>query len=229
MTVTVKMLVQKVKLDVVYATDNLLSKEITTSDISRPGLEMTGYFDYYAPERLQLFGMKEWSYLTQMTSHNRYSVLKEMFKKDTPAVVVSRNLAIPKEMVQAAKEEGISLLSSRVSTSRLAGEMSYFLDASLAERTSVHGVLMDIYGMGVLIQGDSGIGKSETGLELVKRGHRLVADDRVDVYAKDEETLWGEPAEILRHLLEIRGVGIIDVMSLYGASAVKDSSQVQLA
>ena len=132
-------------------------------------------------------------------------------------------------MIQAAKEEGISLLSSRVSTSRLAGEMSYFLDASLAERTSVHGVLMDIYGMGVLIQGDSGIGKSETGLELVKRGHRLVADDRVDVYAKDEETLWGEPAEILRHLLEIRGVGIIDVMSLYGASAVKDSSQVQLA
>ena len=98
-----------------------------------------------------------------------------------------------------------------------------------AERTSVHGVLMDIYGMGVLIQGDSGIGKSETGLELVKRGHRLVADDRVDIYARDEMTLWGEPAEILRHLLEIRGVGIIDVMSLYGASAVKDSSQVQIA
>ena len=94
---------------------------------------------------------------------------------------------------------------------------------SWAERTSVHGVLVDIYGMGVLIQGDSGIGKSETGLELVKRGHRLVADDRVDVYAKDEETLWGEPAEILRHLLEIRGVGIIDVMSLYGASAVRNS------
>ena len=103
------------------------------------------------------------------------------------------------------------------------------LDSRLAERTSVHGVLMDIYGMGVLIQGDSGIGKSETGLELVKRGHRLVADDRVDIYARDEMTLWGEPAEILRHLLEIRGVGIIDVMSLYGASAVKDSSQVQIA
>lgn len=229
MAVTVKMLVKKVKLDIVYATDDLLEKEITTSDISRPGLEMTGYFDYYAPERLQLFGMKEWSYLIQMTSHNRYSVLKEMFKKDTPAVIVSRDLTIPEEMIQAATEEGVALLSSRVSTSRLAGEMSYFLDASLAERTSVHGVLMDIYGMGVLIQGDSGIGKSETALELVKRGHRLVADDRVDVYAKDEETLWGEPAEILRHLLEIRGVGIIDVMSLYGASAVKDSSQVQLA
>ncbi|EKS22628.1 HPr kinase/phosphorylase [Streptococcus urinalis FB127-CNA-2] len=229
MTVTVKKLVDKVKLDVIFGDDQMLKREITSSDISRPGLEMTGYFDYYSPERIQLVGMQEWSYLTQMTSHNRYSVLKEMFKAGTPAMIVSRNLDIPEEMLQAAKEENIIILRSYISTSRLSGEMSYFLDASLAERTSVHGVLMDIYGMGVLIQGDSGIGKSETGLELVKRGHRLVADDRVDVFAKDEETLWGEPAEILRHLLEIRGVGIIDVMSLYGASAVKDSTQVQLA
>lgn len=229
MTVTVKKLIERLKLEIIYANDQLLEKEITTSDISRPGLEMTGYFDYYSRERIQLFGMKEWSYMTKMTAHNRYSVLREMFKKDTPAVIVSRDLPIPEEMVKAAEEEGIALLRSKISTSRLSGSISYYLDALLAERTSVHGVLMDIYGMGVLIQGDSGIGKSETGLELVKRGHRLVADDRVDVYAKDEETLWGEPAEILRHLLEIRGVGIIDVMSLYGASAVKDSSQVQLA
>ncbi|MGT2948296.1 HPr(Ser) kinase/phosphatase [Streptococcus devriesei] len=229
MSVTVQMLVDKVKLDVVYGTPELLQKDITTADISRPGLEMTGYFDYYAPERIQLLGMKEWSYLTQMTSHNRYSVLKEMFKTETPAVIVARSLTIPEEMLKAAKEGGIAVLQSHIPTSRLSGEMSWYLDSCLAERTSVHGVLMDIYGMGVLIQGDSGIGKSETGLELVKRGHRLVADDRVDVYAKDEETLWGEPAEILRHLLEIRGVGIIDIMSLYGASAVKDSSQVQLS
>ncbi|MGT2844000.1 HPr(Ser) kinase/phosphatase [Streptococcus hongkongensis] len=229
MSVTVKMLVEKVRLTVIYGTDESLNKEIITSDISRPGLEMTGYFDYYAPERIQLFGMKEWSYLTKMTSHNRFSVLKEMFKNETPAVIVARDLPIPEEMLKAAEEEGIALLQSKASTSRLQGEISFFIGAALAERTSVHGVLMDIYGMGVLIQGDSGIGKSETGLELVKRGHRLVADDRVDVYAKDEETLWGEPAEILRHLLEIRGVGIIDIMSLYGASAVKDSSQVQLA
>ncbi|WP_315459935.1 HPr(Ser) kinase/phosphatase [uncultured Streptococcus sp.] len=229
MSVTVKMLVDKVKLDVIYGDDDLLAKEITTSDISRPGLEMTGYFDYYSPERLQLLGMKEWSYLTKMSSHNRHQVLTEMIKPETPAIIVARNLAIPDEMLVAAKEKGIAVLQSHVPTSRLSGEMSWYLDFCLAERTSVHGVLMDIYGMGVLIQGDSGIGKSETGLELVKRGHRLVADDRVDVFAKDEETLWGEPAEILRHLLEIRGVGIIDVMSLYGASAVKDSSQVQLA
>ena len=229
MSVTVKMLVDKVRLDVIYGDEKLLQREITTSDISRPGLEMTGYFDFYSPERLQLLGMKEWSYLNKMTAHNRYQVLIEMFKPETPAIVVARNLEIPEEMHRAAKEKGLAILQSHIPTSRLSGEMSWYLDTCLAERTNVHGVLMDIYGMGVLIQGDSGIGKSETGLELVKRGHRLVADDRVDVFAKDEETLWGEPAEILRHLLEIRGVGIIDIMSLYGASAVKDSSQVQLA
>ena len=229
MTVTVKMLVDKVKLKVIYGTKELLEKPITTADISRPGLEMTGYFDYYSPERIQLVGMKEWSSLNTMTDYNRYSVFSTMFKKETPAIIVARGLEIPKEMLRAAKENGVVVLQGHNGTSTLSGEMSWYLNAQLAERTSVHGVLVDIYGMGVLIQGDSGIGKSETGLELVKRGHRLVADDRVDVYAKDEETLWGEPAEILRHLLEIRGVGIIDVMSLYGASAVRNSSQVQLA
>ncbi|MGF0047860.1 HPr(Ser) kinase/phosphatase [Streptococcus hyointestinalis] len=229
MSVTVQMLVDKLKLEIAYGDTSHLEKEITTADISRPGLEMTGYFDYYSPERLQLFGMKEWSYLTKITSHNRYQVLSEMFQSETPAAIVARNLDIPEEMLRAAKEHNVAILKSHVPTSRLSGEISGYLDSCLAERISVHGVLMDIYGMGVLIQGDSGIGKSETGLELVKRGHRLVADDRVDVFAKDEETLWGEPAEILRHLLEIRGVGIIDIMSLYGASSVKDSSQVQLS
>ena len=229
MSVKVKDLIEKVRLHIVYGSDDLLEKEISTSDISRPGLEMTGYFDYYTPERIQLIGMKEWSYLMKMTSHNRHQVLLKMFQPETPVVIVARNLEIPEEMRRAAEEKQIAILTNRTSTSRLSGEISSFLDSRLAVRTSVHGVLMDIYGMGVLIQGDSGIGKSETGLELVKRGHRLVADDRVDIFAKDEMTLWGEPAEILRHLLEIRGVGIIDVMSLYGASAVKDSSQVQIA
>jgi len=229
MSVSVKEVIEKLRLDIVYGEPELLEKEINTADITRPGLEMTGYFDYYTPERIQLVGMKEWSYLIKMTSHNRHQVLRKMFQPETPVLIIARDLEVPEEMLLAAEEKQIAILSSRVPTSRLSGELSSYLDSLLAERTSVHGVLMDIYGMGVLIQGDSGIGKSETGLELVKRGHRLVADDRVDVFARDEMTLWGEPAEILRHLLEIRGVGIIDVMSLYGASAVKDSSQVQIA
>ena len=229
MSVKVKDLLKMSRLSQEYGDKVLLEKEIKTSDISRPGLEMTGYFDFYTPERIQLIGMKEWSYLMKMSSHNRHQVLLKMFQPESPVVIIARNLEIPKEMIDAADEKQVAILRSKASTSRLSGEISSYLDSRLAERTSVHGVLMDIYGMGVLIQGDSGIGKSETGLELVKRGHRLVADDRVDIYAKDEVTLWGEPAEILRHLLEIRGVGIIDVMSLYGASAVKDSSQVQIA
>ena len=229
MAITVRDLIKKLRLKVIYGNESLFDKEITTADISRPGLEMTGYFDYYTPERIQLVGMKEWSYLIKMTSHNRHQVLRKMFQPETPVLIIARDIEVPEEMLLAAEEKQIAILSSRVPTSRLSGELSSYLDSLLAERTSVHGVLMDIYGMGVLIQGDSGIGKSETGLELVKRGHRLVADDRVDVFARDEMTLWGEPAEILRHMLEIRGVGIIDVMSLYGASAVKDSSQVQIA
>ena len=229
MSVLVRDVIEKLRLDIVYGEGELLEKEINTADIMRPGLEMTGYFDYYTPERIQLLGMKEWSYLVAMPAQNRYQVLKKMFLPETPAVIVARGLVVPEEMLRAARECKTAILTSRTATSRLSGELSSYLDSRLAKRTSVHGVLMDIYGMGVLIQGDSGIGKSETGLELVKRGHRLVADDRVDIYSKDEMTLWGEPAEILKHLLEIRGVGIIDIMSLYGASAVKDSSQVQLA
>ena len=208
MAITVRDLIDKLRLKVVYGNESLFEKEITTADISRPGLEMTGYFDYYTPERIQLVGMKEWSYLIKMTSHNRHQVLRKMFQPETPVLIIARDLEVPEEMLRAAEEKQIAILSSRVPTSRLSGELSSYLDSLLAERTSVHGVLMDIYGMGVLIQGDSGIGKSETGLELVKRGHRLVADDRVDVFARDEMTLWGEPAEILRHMLEIRGVGI---------------------
>ena len=213
MSVLVKEVIDKLRLDIVYGEPELLEKEINTGDICRPGLEMTGYFDYYTPERIQLLGMKEWSYLISMSSHNRYHILQKLFQPETPAVIVARGLVVPEEMLKAARECKIAILTSRTATSRLSGELSSYLDSRLAERESVHGVLMDIYGMGVLIQGDSGIGKSETGLELVKRGHRLVADDRVDIFAKDEMTLWGEPAEILKHLLEIRGVGIIDVMS----------------
>ena len=179
MSVKVKDLLKMSRLSQEYGDKVLLEKEIKTSDISRPGLEMTGYFDFYTPERIQLIGMKEWSYLMKMSSHNRHQVLLKMFQPETPVVIIARNLEIPKEMIDAADEKQVAILRSKASTSRLSGEISSYLDSRLAE--------------------------------------------------KDEVTLWGEPAEILRHLLEIRGVGIIDVMSLYGASAVKDSSQVQIA
>lgn len=229
MAVSVQDLLDKIHFHVIYSTETALQKEITTSEIMRPGLEMAGYFDYFTPERIQLFGMKEWSYMMTVVGDNRYDLLKKVMAKETPVVIVARNLEIPSEMVAAAKKSDIVLLQSREATSRLNSVLTSFLDERLAERTTVHGVLMDIFGVGVLIQGASGIGKSETGLELVKRGHRLVADDRVDVFQRDAFTLSGEPAEILRNMIEIRGVGIIDVMSLFGACAVKDSTDIDMA
>ncbi|CAM3170827.1 HPr kinase/phosphorylase [Lactococcus hircilactis] len=229
MGVPVSDLIKKVHFNVIYSTETALSKEITTSDIMRPGLEMAGYFEYFTPERIQLFGMKEWSYMMDIVGDNRYDLLKKVMADVTPCVIVARTLEIPKEMIAAAKKQDIVLLQSRESTSRLNSILTTFLDEKLSERTTVHGVLMDIFGVGVLIQGASGIGKSETGLELVKRGHRLVADDRVDVYPRDAFTLSGEPAEILKNMIEIRGVGIIDVMTLFGAGAVKESTDIDMA
>ncbi|MDR0615080.1 MAG: HPr(Ser) kinase/phosphatase [Lactobacillales bacterium] len=226
--VKVDELIKKLKLEVIVGKTKALERKIMVSDISRPGLELTGYFNYYAPDHLQIFGRKEISFINHMTADQKQKVLKEMFAKGLPAMIISRGLACPEEFVTAAKEAQIAILRSPLATSRLVGVITNFLDERLAKRVSIHGVLMDIYGLGVLLQGDSGIGKSETALELIKNGHRLIADDRVDVYQKDELTLIGEPPEILKHLLEIRGVGIINVMNLFGTSSVREMVQIQL-
>ncbi|MGM0125008.1 HPr kinase/phosphorylase [Enterococcus sp. AZ194] len=226
--VKVSQLVEKLSLEVVTGSPTSLDRDIVTGDISRPGLELTGYFNYYSHDRLQLFGSKETTFAERMTPEERLMVMRRMCSPDTPAFIISRGLEATKEMIQAAEEFDIAVLRSPISTSRLLGEISSYLDSRLAPRTSIHGVLVDVYGLGVLIQGDSGIGKSETALELIKRGHRLIADDRVDVYKQDELTVVGEPPKILQHLIEIRGIGIIDVMNLFGASAVRGSTEVQL-
>lgn len=228
-TVKVIDLVNALQLEIITGDEEALQREIKISDISRPGLELTGYFTYYSYNRIQLFGSKEITFAQRMLTEERLMVMRRMCAPEIPAFVISRGLEVPKELIQAGDEAGIPVLRSSVSTSRLLGQLSSFLDSKLAVRESVHGVLVDVYGLGVLIQGSSGIGKSETALELIKRGHRLIADDRVDVYKQDDLTLIGEPPKILEHLIEIRGIGIIDVMNLFGASAVRGSMQVQLA
>lgn len=228
-TVKVIDLVNALQLEIITGDEEALQREIKISDISRPGLELTGYFTYYSYNRIQLFGSKEITFAQRMLPEERLMVMRRMCAPEIPAFVISRGLEVPKELIQAGDEAGIPVLRSSVSTSRLLGQLSSFLDSKLAVRESVHGVLVDVYGLGVLIQGSSGIGKSETALELIKRGHRLIADDRVDVYKQDDLILIGEPPKILEHLIEIRGIGIIDVMNLFGASAVRGSMQVQLA
>ena len=225
--VTVQDLVNTLQLEVVSGED-YLDKKIETSDISRPGLELTGYFNYYPQDRVQLFGRKEATFSQKMMPEERAMVMRRMCHEETPAIIFARDLVPPSELIRAAEENNTPILCSSLKTSRISGIVSNFLESKLAPRTSVHGVLVEVYGLGVLIQGDSGIGKSETALELIKKGHRLIADDRVDVYQQDERTVIGEPARILEHLIEIRGIGIIDVMNLFGASAVRPSGQIQL-
>lgn len=226
-SVTVKKLVDSLDLEV-HNGEEFLDRKILTEDISRPGLELTGYFNYYPQERIQLFGRTEISFSEQMTSDERLIVMRRMCQLGTPAFLVARGLTPPKELVQATIEKEIPLLSSNQSTTRLSSNVTNFLEAQLAERISMHGVLVDIYGMGVMITGDSGVGKSETALELIRRGHRLVADDRVEMYMMDGRKIVGEPPEILSHLLEIRGIGIIDVVNLFGVGSIRLSKIVNL-
>lgn len=230
MTVSVKIheLVDAMDDITVVVGEEYLDREITISDLSRPALELTGYFSFYPQDRVQLLGKTEISFADRMTSDERYIVMKRMCQADTPAFLISRNQEPPKELIKAAKEKGVPVLLSPRSTTRLSSNVTNYLEEKLAERISQHGVLVDIYGMGVLIIGDSGIGKSETALELIQRGHRLVADDRVELYMMDESRLIGEPPEILRHLIEIRGIGVIDVVNLFGVGSIRSKKTVDL-
>ncbi|KRN75455.1 hypothetical protein IV73_GL000622 [Weissella kandleri] len=224
-TIQVKDLLSNTRLSVVQGQE-YLNRPIVTADISRPGLEMTGYFDYYAPERIQLMGITETTFAQRMTHDELLMIARKMMDPRTPAFVVSTWRKLPVEFLQIAAENKIPVLETELTSSQILANMTYYLSGQLADRQSVHGVLVDIYGLGVLITGDSGVGKSETALELVQRGHRLIADDRVDIYQRDEENLVGEAPAILRHLMELRGVGIIDVLNLFGAGAVRDHSTI---
>lgn len=226
-SVSVKELVDNTHLNVFWGKE-YLDRPITTSDISRPGLELTGYFDYYPSERIQLLGITETSFAKHLPEKELTADMTKMCQQDTPAFVISTDIEPPIELVKACKNAHIPILESKLNTSRVLSNMTDFLEAKLAPRKSIHGVLVEVYGLGVLITGDSGIGKSETALELVKRGHRLIADDRVEVYQQDEQALIGTAPKILSHLLEIRGIGIIDVMTLFGAGAVRSETKVDL-
>lgn len=225
--VTVQELVDKVRLKVLQG-DKYLERPITTSDISRPALEFAGYFKHYPALRIQLLGITETSFSKDLTHEQMTKYMTKMCTPQTPCFVISTNLPIPKELQVAAENARIPILGTHLTSSQILSNMTSYLLGRLAPRKSMHGVLVDINGVGVLITGDSGVGKSETALELVRRGHRLVADDRVEVYARDEQTLIGTAPAILKHLMEIRGIGIIDVSTLYGTGAIMPDDNINL-
>ncbi|MFT8470608.1 MAG: HPr(Ser) kinase/phosphatase [Oenococcus sp.] len=227
-TVTVKDLVQNTALRVVWGEDDL-DRPITVPDIARPGLQLTGFLDYFEPKRVQLYGVNETEYAKTMSHEQKMYVFKKMSTPLTPAFVVSTDLQVPDELIDAAKAAKIPVLTSSLTSSRLLSNMTYYLGAQLSERKAVHGVLIDINGIGVLLTGDPGIGKTEAALELIQQGKaRLIADDRVDIYAEDEQRLVGAPSEVLANLMEVRGIGIIDVLQTYGAAAIRDHTTIVL-
>ena len=226
-SVTVADLAKNVRLTVLQG-EKYLDRPITTSDICRPSLEFAGYFKHYPAMRIQLLGITETAFAKEIGHEKRKEYLERMCMPATPCFVVSTDLPVMSELKEAAAKAHIPILGTPLTSSRILGNMTSYLVARLAKRQSIHGVLVDIAGVGVLITGDSGVGKSETALELVRRGHRLVADDRVEVYARDEQTLVGAAPMILEHLMEIRGIGIINVMTLYGSGAVMPEDTIDL-
>ncbi|WP_071393592.1 HPr(Ser) kinase/phosphatase [Bacillus tuaregi] len=205
-----------------------INRPVTTSDISRPGIELAGYFDYYPANRIQLLGMTEMTFASKLNESERDYRLERLCTDVTPGIIITRGLEAPEVLLEAAERESVPVMRSKQKTTRFSGQLTNFLESKLAPTTAVHGVLVDIYGVGVMITGQSGVGKSETALELVKRGHRLVADDCVEIRQEDENTLVGTSPELIEHLLEIRGLGIIDVMTLFGAGSVLKHKKISL-
>jgi HPr kinase/phosphorylase len=205
-----------------------INRPITMSDISRPGIEMAGYFEFYPAERIQLLGKTELFFFKELSPKDRISRMEQLCTDITPAIIVTRGLDVPEELIEASERESVPVLRTGMVTTRFSSRLTNFLESKLAPTTAVHGVLVDVYGIGVLITGKSGVGKSETALELVKRGHRLVADDCVEIRQEDQDTLVGTSPDLIEHLLEIRGLGIINVMTLFGAGAVRSNKRITL-
>lgn len=227
-TVTVQALIDNMPYVSVATGGEFLDRRIEVTDLSRPALELTGYFDYYPQNRVQLLGKTELSFLNRMTEEERILIIKRLCQPETPVFLISRDLEVPKELLEIAPENGIPVLVSKRNTTRLSANVVNFLEETLSPRIDQHGVLVEIYGLGVLIIGESGIGKSETALELIQRGHRLVADDRVELYMMDESRIIGEAPEILRHLIEIRGLGVIDVGRIFGVGSVRETAEIDV-
>lgn len=201
---------------------------IETAEVNRPALQLAGFFDYFMCERVQIIGIVEYTYLSKLAPEFRQETLAKLFEHKMPCVVISRGLDPHPEMMFYARQSGVPILQTQASTSEFMGELLNWLKVQLAERTTIHGVLLDVYGEGLLITGESGIGKSETALELVKRGHRLVADDAVEIKKVSYTTLMGSCPELIRYFIEVRGIGIINVKQMFGVQSVKDTQEIDL-
>ena len=227
-SVALTTIIKEFNLETIYAPDNLSSVMITRPEINRPGLPLAGFFDYFDPERIHIIGRVEAIYLAKCTPQERRDKLRAFMEKKPVCIITARNIGPYPEMIEFAEEFSIPLLKTSVSTNSFISSVISSLKVHLAPTITRHGVLVEVYGEGILITGDSGIGKSETAIELIKRGHRLIADDAVEISKVSEKTLVGKAPEIIRHYMELRGIGIIDIRRIFGAGSVKETEKIEL-
>jgi len=227
-SVTLKEIIDDFQLEIVNGHELIDDILITTSDINRPGLQLTGFMENFDNYRIQIMGMVEISYVKKMSPEERYKRLDDFFALGFPCLIVTRGLDIFEEMIGVSNKYHIPILRTTDVTSDFVAGIIKYLNVQLAPRLIKHGVMVEVYGEGILILGESGVGKSETAMELVKRGHRLIADDVVEIRRVSNTTLLGTAPDIIRHFIEIRGIGILDVKNLYGMGAVKVQETVNL-
>ena len=220
--------VKEFDLEVAFAATDYDHIQLTVPDVARPGLQLAGYYDHFEPMRLQILGNAEISYLSKLSSAQRMTIYDRLFSYKFPALVLSRNGVPTPECLEMARKHNVTLLRSQNATGTLISSVTSYLNSALAPRITRHGVLMEVYGEGVLIMGESGIGKSETAIELLKRGHRLIADDGVEIKRISGSCLMGTASPLLRDYVELRGIGILNVAKLFGMGAVKLENEINL-
>jgi HPr kinase/phosphorylase len=227
-TVPLSLLMKEFKLDLLTPAVDIEKKELTRANINRPALQLAGFFDYFDPSRLQVIGMVEHTYLTKSEESFRNENLRRIFQHRIPAIIMCRKLGLFPEMLDYAEKYDVPIFSTPYTTTDFISEIIRWMKVQLAPRLTMHGCLLDIYGVGTLIVGESGVGKSETALELIKRGHRFIADDAVEVRRVSQETLIGSCPANIRYFLELRGIGIIDIMQMFGVQSIKPTQSIEL-
>ena len=227
-SVKLESIIEKMKLENLTPDIDISKIKITQPDINRPALQLAGYFEHFEATRLQIIGFVEYSYIEGLPVARKKEIYERLLSCEIPAIVFCRELKPDELFTEIAEAHKVPLLMTKKATSAFMAEIIRWLNVKLAPCISVHGVLVDVFGEGVLITGESGIGKSEAALELIKRGHRLVTDDAVEIRKVSDETLVGSAPDITKHFIELRGIGIIDVKTLFGVSSVKDTQNIDL-
>ena len=227
-SVTVEEIIKQLNMEIIYAPENISSLVVTENDCNRPGLQLMGFYEYFNAERVQICGNMEFAYLASLDEKTRYERIDALFATKIPLFIVARGHELYPEMVEISKKYGVPIARTQDSTTAFIAALIGYLNVELAPRITRHGVLIEVYGEGILIVGESGVGKSETAIELVKRGHRLVADDAVEIRKTSNRTLVGSSPDNIRHFLELRGIGIINTRRLFGMGAVKVSEKIDL-